>query len=161
MAGVTAARTASVRSPGYVTSLRAAVAALRVRRAMTSGWSARQFSSAAGAGSVRTSAAGSRVLTVPLVEVWASGARSWSSARRAAFAQDDARTMRAVTAAAARARGSRDPASWLPASGRCRYVADWTAVKLGWGLSVDPREAVALRRVAAGCPVIKLTVTRR
>lgn len=99
---------------------------------------------------------------VPLDEAWASGARSWSSARREAYANDlaDPRTLVAVSLHENRSKGDRDPAQWLPARGVCRYVADWVAVKLRWGLGVDSLERSALARVAARCPDQRVTTHR-
>jgi len=90
---------------------------------------------------------------VPLAEVWRSGGRSWSSAKRAAYANDltDRRTLIAVSAHANRSKGDRDPSQWLPEYGECRYVSAWIAVKLRWGLSVDALEAATLKDVAATC----------
>lgn len=99
---------------------------------------------------------------VPLEETWASGARSWSSARREAYANDlaDPRTLVAVSLHENRSKGDRDPAQWLPARGVCRYVADWVAVKLRWGLTVDSAERAVLARVAAQCPDRRVTTHR-
>ncbi|MFF2778871.1 hypothetical protein ACFVU3_28720 [Streptomyces sp. NPDC058052] len=38
-----------------------------------------------------------------------------------------------------------DPAEWMPplSDVHCRYVGEWTATKLRWGLSVDPAEGDA------------------
>jgi hypothetical protein len=99
---------------------------------------------------------------VPLEEAWASGARSWSSAQREAYANDltESRTLVAVSAHANRSKGDQDPAYWLPAERRCRYVNQWVVVKLRWSLTVDPAEKAALARVAAGCPDVVLTTHR-
>jgi hypothetical protein len=92
---------------------------------------------------------------VPLAEAWASGAWAWTPARREAYANDLAlpATLIAVTSATNQDKGDRDPAAWMPplASDACTYVADWVAVKLRWGLTVDPAEERALQRRAAGC----------
>ncbi|MGN6251266.1 MAG: HNH endonuclease family protein [Marmoricola sp.] len=90
---------------------------------------------------------------VPLEEAWASGARGWSSARREAYANDlgDPRTLVAVSSHENRSKGDRDPAQWLPAHGVCSYVTRWVAVKLRWGLSVDPAERTALAGIAQRC----------
>lgn len=99
---------------------------------------------------------------VPLEEAWASGARSWSSARREAYANDlgDPRTLVAVSLHENRSKGDRDPAHWLPAHGACSYVAHWVAVKLRWGLTVDGTERTALARVAAHCADRRVTTHR-
>lgn len=94
------------------------------------------------------------VRTVPLGEAFASGAYAWSPEDRAAFANDtDLNGAVVVTSlTSARARADRGPAQWLPAFERCRYVADWLAVKRKYGLAVDRAEAQALTEVLAGCP---------
>lgn len=92
---------------------------------------------------------------VPLAEAWASGADRWTTATREAFANDlgYSRSLIAVTASSNRSKGDQDPAEWLPprTSYRCTYVKDWIAVKWRWRLSVDAREASALRVLVQGC----------
>ncbi|GAA4100029.1 hypothetical protein [Actinomadura miaoliensis] len=51
------------------------------------------------------------------------------------------------------------PGSWLPApDARCRYITEWTAVRLRWRLTVDSAEHTALTRQAAHCPDSVITV---
>ena len=92
---------------------------------------------------------------VPLAEAWDSGAHSWSSSRREAFANDETSplTLIAVSASSNRSKGDRDPAEWLPPSVeyRCEYVASWVSVKARWELSIDPAEKTAIESVLAGC----------
>ncbi|WP_370248469.1 HNH endonuclease family protein [Nocardioides sp.] len=97
---------------------------------------------------------------VPLAEAWGSGARTWTTARRQAFANDlaDPRTLVAVTDSVNQAKGDQDPATWLPTYDRCRYVAEWVAVKLRWDLAVDPAERSVLQQYAGQCTVT-VTVT--
>ncbi|MGY0055053.1 HNH endonuclease family protein [Streptomyces sp. LZ34] len=97
---------------------------------------------------------------VPLAEAWDSGASTWTAGERNAYANDlgDERALAAVTDNVNQAKADKDPAEWLPDLARCRYVTDWTVVKTRWGLSVDPREAAALKQLAAGCPNEELTV---
>jgi hypothetical protein len=99
---------------------------------------------------------------VPLSEAWASGARSWSAAKRTAYANDlaESRTLVAVSAHENRSKGDRDPARWMPEQRPCRYVNQWVVVKLRWSLSVDPAEKAKLTQVAAGCPDVVLTTHR-
>ncbi|MFC8583666.1 hypothetical protein ACFUGD_03685 [Streptomyces sp. NPDC057217] len=33
----------------------------------------------------------------------------------------------------------------------CRYIGEWTATKLRWGLAVDPAESEALKVYAEAC----------
>ncbi|MFI8007906.1 hypothetical protein [Streptomyces sp. NPDC086010] len=51
--------------------------------------------------------------------------------------------------------GSKDvPATWLPPAdtAHCTYGADWTATKLGWGLTADDKERAALLELAEAGP---------
>jgi hypothetical protein len=104
--------------------------------------------------SVTSTAALDVVHTVPLAEAWESGAASWTAARRESFANDQQApaSLAAVTSRANRARAAQDPAQWLPSSADqyCRYVAEWTATKLRWQLSVDTDEHEALKTLADG-----------
>ncbi|MFF2374899.1 HNH endonuclease family protein [Streptomyces xiamenensis] len=99
---------------------------------------------------------------VPLAEAWDSGAAAWDAKRRERYANDlgDPRALLAVTAKTNRSKGDRDPVDWMPpaADASCRYVADWTAVKIRWQLSVDPAEAEALSGTAAGCEDVVIRV---
>lgn len=90
---------------------------------------------------------------VPLAEAWGSGARTWTTARRQAYANDlgDHRTLVGVTDNVNQAKGDKDPGSWLPIYDKCRYVAEWVAVKIRWGLSADSAEKSALSSYAATC----------
>jgi hypothetical protein len=101
---------------------------------------------------------------VPLAEAWDSGARSWTTATRQAYANDlgDGRTLVAVTDNVNQAKGDQDPAQWLPSHppALCRYVAEWVAVKLRWRLTADTAERSRLTSLAAGCPNSTITVTR-
>jgi hypothetical protein len=101
---------------------------------------------------------------VPLAEAWDSGARNWTAAQREQYANDlgDARDLVAVTDNVNQAKGDRDPAEWMPsaASATCRYVAEWTAVKIRWRLTVDSAEKSALTSIAAGCTNVTITVTQ-
>ncbi|MFB4271036.1 hypothetical protein [Nonomuraea sp. GTA35] len=59
----------------------------------------------------------------------------------------------AVTARSNRPKADKDPAAWLPIEGvRCRYVAEWVAVRRHWQLSVGAAEKAKLVEVAQGCP---------
>ena len=97
---------------------------------------------------------------VPLAEAWDSGAHSWTSEERRAFANDlgDPRTLVAVTDDSNVAKSDSDPAQWLPQLDRCRYVGEWVAVKIRWGLTVDTSEKSALTQWASQCPVATVTV---
>jgi hypothetical protein len=99
---------------------------------------------------------------VPLKETWDSGASRWTAETRARYANDlgDSRTLVAVTDNVNQSKSDRDPAEWLPTYDKCRYVREWTAVKLRWGLRVDAAEKAALVAVARGCTDVGLAVTK-
>jgi Protein of unknown function (DUF1524) len=101
---------------------------------------------------------------VALAEAWESGARTWTTDRRKAYAKDldDRRTLVGVTDTVNAAKSADDPANWLPpvASMRCRYVRNWVAIKIRWWLTVNNAEKNALTWIASGCPNDTLTVTR-
>ncbi|MBD2899967.1 hypothetical protein amrb99_89640 [Actinomadura sp. RB99] len=91
---------------------------------------------------------------VPLAEAWRSGASSWTTARRQAFANDlDSSQLWAVTDNVNQAKGDKDPAEWTPplASFDCMYARSWIDVKYRYGLTVDSAEKTALTRLLATC----------
>jgi hypothetical protein len=100
---------------------------------------------------------------VALAEAWDSGARSWPTSRRQAFANDlgDSRALVAVTDNVNQAKGDKDPGEWLPptASTHCRYITEFVATKIRWRLTVNSAEKTRLASVAAGCTNSTLTVT--
>lgn len=98
---------------------------------------------------------------VPLAEAWDSGARTWSTATRQAYANDlgDARSLVGVTDNVNQSKGDQDPAEWLPRYGKCRYLREWVAVKHRWRLRVDKGEKAALRSLVKGCANATITVT--
>lgn len=100
--------------------------------------------------------------TVPVHEAWGSGARYWTQARRVAFYNDlsDTRTLNAQTSALNSSKQASGPEAWMPPTNRCLYIAQWTAVKIRWGLRVDSTEKAALIRWADACSNVTLTVTR-
>jgi len=75
---------------------------------------------------------------------------------------DDYRPLVAVTDNVNQAKGDQDPATWLPpySSARCRYITEWTAVKIRWRLTVDSTEKNRLSSWANACPNVTITVTR-
>ncbi|MFC8270348.1 HNH endonuclease family protein [Streptomyces cinereoruber] len=92
---------------------------------------------------------------VPLAEAWDSGANTWDAKRREAYANDQgaAASLVAVTARTNRSKADQDPATWMPPlpDAHCRYIGEWTATKLRWGLTVDKTEAEALKVYAEAC----------
>ncbi|GGU61194.1 hypothetical protein GCM10010274_57540 [Streptomyces lavendofoliae] len=91
---------------------------------------------------------------VPLAEAWDSGASGWDAKRREAYAndQDAAASLVAVTARTNRQKADQDPSKWMPPapSATCRYLAEWTATKLRWGLAADQAEIDAINVYAGG-----------
>jgi hypothetical protein len=98
---------------------------------------------------------------VALAEAWDSGARNWTTSRRQSYANDlgDVRSLVAVTDNVNQAKGDQDPTTWMPTLDRCRYVAEWAAVKTRWRLTVDSAEKSALTSHANSCSNITITVT--
>ncbi|AVI00030.1 HNH endonuclease (plasmid) [Streptomyces sp. WAC00288] len=92
---------------------------------------------------------------VPLAEAWDSGANTWGAKRREAYANDQgaAASLVAVTARTNRSKADQDPATWMPPlpDAHCRYIGEWTATKLRWGLTVDQTESEALKVYAEAC----------
>jgi len=86
---------------------------------------------------------------VALSEAWASGARDWPRERLVEYGSylDDPEHLVGVTQSVNSRKGDKDPAEWLPArdEARCRYVAAFVGVKLGWKLTADAGEREALR----------------
>ncbi|MFG3339353.1 HNH endonuclease family protein [Glycomyces sp. NPDC048151] len=85
---------------------------------------------------------------VALSEAWASGASSWTTARRQAFANDiNSPQLWIATTSINSTKGDKDPAEWLPPNTavRCDYVKAWTHVKYLYGLSVNSAEKTAIQ----------------
>ncbi|TGN64691.1 HNH endonuclease [Nocardioides eburneiflavus] len=90
---------------------------------------------------------------VPLAEAWGSGASGWTAARREAYANDlgDYRTLVGVTDNVNQSKSDQGPSTWLPTYDKCRYVAEWVAVKIRWGLTADSAEKSVLNSYASTC----------
>jgi hypothetical protein len=92
---------------------------------------------------------------VPLAEAWDSGAASWDTPRRQAYANDldHPQALRAVSASANRSKGDLDPGQWKPTreAAWCEYANDWVAVKKSWDLSADQNEVDDLRVMLRTC----------
>lgn len=85
---------------------------------------------------------------VPLAEAWRSGASSWTTAQRQAYANDLTRPqLIAVTDNVNQSKGDKDPAEWLPSrtAYQCTYVRAWVEVKHYYKLTVDSAEKTALQ----------------
>lgn len=91
---------------------------------------------------------------VPLAQAWRSGANTWTTTQRQAFANDLSRPqLIAVTDRVNQAKGDKDPAQWLPPlqSYRCTYARMWVSVKYDYKLTVDSAEKAALEGILNGC----------
>lgn len=91
---------------------------------------------------------------VPLAEAWTSGANSWTTAQRQAYANDLTRPqLIAVTDNVNQSKSDKDPAEWLPprAAYHCTYARMWVQVKHYYDLSVDSAEKSALQGILNGC----------
>ncbi|WP_143664509.1 hypothetical protein [Streptomyces sp. NRRL B-24572] len=58
-----------------------------------------------------------------------------------------------LTARTNRSKADQDPSIWMPPlpDAHCRYVGEWTATKLRWGLAADQAEADALNVYVEAC----------
>ncbi|MDG4823968.1 HNH endonuclease family protein [Asanoa sp. WMMD1127] len=91
---------------------------------------------------------------VPLAEAWRSGANSWTTSRRQAFANDLSRPqLIAVTDNVNQAKGDQDPSTWQPSrtAYRCTYAKMWIASKYYWGLRLQSSEKSALQTMLNTC----------
>ncbi|TYK52799.1 HNH endonuclease family protein [Actinomadura decatromicini] len=91
---------------------------------------------------------------VPLSEAWASGAWSWTTARRQSYANDlGGPELWAVTDNVNQAKGDKDPAEWQPSrtAFRCTYARAWIQVKWYYGLTVDSAEKNSLTTMLGTC----------
>ncbi len=91
---------------------------------------------------------------VPLAEAWRSGAASWTTSRRQAFANDLQHSqLIAVSAGSNRSKGDQDPSTWQPtvSSYRCTYARMWIGSKDAWGLTLQSSERSALSAALDAC----------
>jgi len=95
---------------------------------------------------------------VALEEAWTSGASRWTAAQREAYANDlddVGFSLRAVSSAVDAAKGSSDPAEWLPPRPEawCEYVTGWVTTKWRWNLTADASEMAVVQDVlgTGGC----------
>lgn len=103
-----------------------------------------------------TSSAGSFDIdhVVPLAEAWRSGASSWTTSRRQAFANDlEGPQLIAVSASSNRSKGDEDPSTWQPTrtTYRCTYAKMWVHTKARWDLKLQSAEKTALNSMLATC----------
>ena len=91
---------------------------------------------------------------VPLANAWRTGASSWTTAKRAAFANDlNHPQLIAVTDDVNQAKGDKSPDVWKPplTSYWCTYAKMWVASKYEWGLWVTSTEKSALSGMLDRC----------
>jgi Protein of unknown function (DUF1524) len=91
---------------------------------------------------------------VPLADAWRTGASSWTTARREAFANDLSNPqLIAVTDNVNQAKGDQTPATWKPplTSYWCTYARMWTHVKFQYTLTVNSAEKSALTDMLNRC----------
>lgn len=91
---------------------------------------------------------------VPLAEAWRSGASSWTTTTRQAFANDlNGPQLIAVSASSNRSKGDQDPSTWKPtrAGASCAYSKMWINTKSRWGLSLQSTEKTALQTMLNTC----------
>ncbi|GHF56510.1 hypothetical protein FHX82_000049 [Amycolatopsis bartoniae] len=91
---------------------------------------------------------------VPLADAWRTGASSWTTAQRQAYANDlsDPQLI-AVTDNVNQAKGDASPDQWKPplTSYWCTYAEMWIGVKYHWKLTVNSAEKSALTDMLARC----------
>jgi hypothetical protein len=91
---------------------------------------------------------------VALAEAWRSGANSWSTAQRQAFANDLTNAqLIAVSQSSNASKGDSDPAEWRPPNTNtwCIYAREWIWVKDVYSLTVDGAEKTALSSMLGNC----------
>lgn len=91
---------------------------------------------------------------VALAEAWDSGADTWSTSRRQAFANDlDGPQLIAVTAGVNSSKSDKDIGEWVPplASKRCAFAKMVIHTKYRWDLSMDPAEKSAAQTHLNSC----------
>lgn len=91
---------------------------------------------------------------VPLSNAWKSGASSWTTARRQAFANDLTNPqLLAVTDNVNQSKGDKGPEDWKPplASYYCTYAKMWVKVKSVYSLTITSAEKTALTSMLNTC----------
>lgn len=91
---------------------------------------------------------------VPLHNAWISGASSWTTAERQAFANDLSEPqLIAVSASSNESKSDSDPSEWKPPNTGewCFYARDWIEVKYHYHLTVTSAEKSALGDMLGSC----------
>ena len=90
---------------------------------------------------------------VPLANAWRSGAASWTTAKREAFANRPLDVL-AVEDNLNASKGDKGPEAWEPprTAYHCIYATKWVNIKHYWKLSVTSAEKGALSQMLSTCP---------
>lgn len=91
---------------------------------------------------------------VPLANAWRTGASSWSTAQRQAFANDLSNPqLIAVTDNVNQSKGDQSPATWKPPRTAywCTYAKMWIHVKYRYSLTINSTEEDQLYRMLSYC----------
>ena len=91
---------------------------------------------------------------VPLSNAWRTGASSWTTARRQAFANDlSYPQLIAVTDNVNQSKGDQSPATWKPSRTAywCTYAKMWIHVKYRYSLTINSTEEDQLYRMLSYC----------
>ncbi|MFG2877792.1 DUF1524 domain-containing protein [Streptomyces sp. NPDC048337] len=91
---------------------------------------------------------------VPLANGWRSGADTWDTTKRRAFANDlDHSQLIAVSASSNRSKGDQSPDQWAPSNVDywCTYSRAWTHIKSLYGLSITKPEKEKLISMLNTC----------
>jgi uncharacterized protein DUF1524 len=91
---------------------------------------------------------------VPLADAWRTGASSWTTAQRQAFANDLSNPqLIAVTDNVNQSKGDQSPATWKPPSTAywCTYAKMWIHVKYRYSLTINSTEEDELYRMLSYC----------
>lgn len=93
---------------------------------------------------------------VPVLESWQSGGHAWTKEKRVKYYNwlGNPQHLIAVSSSENRSKSSDDPADWMPTKNPayyCTYIMSWVTIKREWGLTVDQKEAKAIRKYWADC----------
>ncbi|HEY7595683.1 MAG TPA: HNH endonuclease family protein [Actinophytocola sp.] len=91
---------------------------------------------------------------VPLADAWRTGASSWTTAQRQAFANDLSNPqLIAVTDNVNQSKGDQTPATWKPPRTAywCTYAKMWIHVKYRYSLTINSTEEDQLYRMLSYC----------
>jgi hypothetical protein len=95
---------------------------------------------------------------VPLANAWRTGARSWTTSRRAQFANDLTNPqLIAVTDNVNQSKSDQTPATWKPPRTAywCTYAKMWTHTKYRYSLTVNSAEKAALTDMLNSCQPLR------